>query len=54
MRSLRIGSFAIVFLWSGWGFFWFRHAWYLHKWKYFSQTSWKHGSAGLGPVKIAW
>jgi hypothetical protein len=54
MKSIRIKNFAVVCMWTGWRFWRCRSAWYLRKWEYFSQASWKHGSLGLGVLKIVW
>lgn len=49
MKSIRIGDFAIVFMWYpinlGYG---------VHKWSYFHESSWKHGSAWLWRLKVCW
>jgi hypothetical protein len=46
---MRIGNFAVVFAWypSGCG-------WAVRKWRYKHLTSWKHGAAYLGRLKIMW
>jgi hypothetical protein len=28
--------------------------WAIHKWRYYSRSSWRHGSAYLGRWKIMW
>ena len=49
MKTLRIGRFALVALyypvWIGFG---------IHKWTYAGRSSWIHGSARLGRIKLMW
>jgi hypothetical protein len=46
---LRLGRFALTVerypVGIGWG---------LHRWRYGSQESWRHGAAYLGRVKLIW
>ncbi len=31
-----------------------RWGWYVQKWRYFNKTSWRHGSAQIGPLRVVW
>lgn len=49
MKTIRVGNFAVVFAWypSGCG----RE---VIKWRYHGRSSWKHGAAYLGRLKVMW
>jgi len=49
MFCLRFRFIAICFIWSS-----VSYGWEIIKWKYKDQTSWKHGTAYLGRLKIVW
>ena len=47
--NLRLGPLALTIEWyavyCGWG---------LHKWSYAGRSSWRHGAAYLGRIKLIW
>lgn len=47
--SIRLGSFAVVFEWNS-----VSYGWTIQKWKYKQMTSWWHGTAYLGRLKVIW
>jgi hypothetical protein len=52
--SFRIGRFALVLEWRPANPWTARWAWGLHKWSWQGQSSWRHGAAYLGKLKIVW
>lgn len=49
--TIRVGKFCVVVQWLPRCYGW---EWSVSKWRYMSQSSWRHGRAYLGRFKVMW
>lgn len=47
--NLRLGDFAVTILLCP-----VSYGWAVQKWRYKHESSWRHGTAYLGRVKVIW
>ena len=52
--GLRWGKLAVSIEWYGANPWFARWAWGLHKWRWRGESSWRHGAAYLGKIRVVW
>lgn len=52
--NIRLGRLAVMFEWYSAEPWMARRCYSIHKWSWRGVSSWRHGSARIGKIKIVW